>query len=118
MQTQAMQEHIRQVFQDEEFVKELFALATPQEVKAALAQKNIELTVEEIIQVRELLVKHIESGRELSDNELSQVQGGSALLFAGLVAAFLIGGAVLGGIAAAGSVGGAYIVNDKTQGQW
>ena len=118
MQTQAMQEQIRQVFQDEDFVRGLFDLATPQEVKVALAQKNIELTVEEIIQVRELIVKHLESGCELDDNALSQVQGGSALLMVGLAAAFLIGGAVLGGIAAAGSVGGAYIVNDKTQGQW
>ena len=118
MQTQAMQEHIRQVFQDEDFVRGLFDLATPQEVKVALAQKNIELTVEEIVQVREQIVKHIESDRELSDIELSQVQGGSTLLLVGLVAAFLIGGAVLGGIAAAGSVGGAYIVDQKTGGQW
>lgn len=119
MQAQAMQEHINQVFQDADFVNELFALATPQEVQAALAEKQVALTVEEIIQVRDLLVKYAETGYELSDSELAEIQGGC-------VGAVVIGvgvAVVLGLIAASAAFGGlsvgiAWAVNDQTHGAW
>ena len=67
---------IRQVFNDEEFVKGLFALETPEAVQAALRGRDVEMTMEEIRQVRELLVKRLETGEELTEEELTQVAGG------------------------------------------
>ena len=54
---------IREVFSDENFVKGLFELETPEEVQAALRQKDIALSVTEIVKVRELLLKRMETGR-------------------------------------------------------
>jgi hypothetical protein len=109
---------IREVFSDEVFVKGLFALETPVEVQQALHKKDISLTIEEIVKVRELLLKRMETGEELSEEELESVNGGAVvtcvLLIAALFAGALIGGAAVG----AGIIGGAYIVNDKTSGGW
>ena len=109
---------IREVFSDEVFVKGLFALETPAEVQQALRQKDITLSVDEIVKIRELLLKRLETGEELSEEELESVNGGAVvtcvLLIAALFAGALIGGAAVG----AGIIGGAYIVNDKTSGGW
>ena len=110
---------IREVFSNEEFVKGLFQLETPEQVQQALRQKDISLSVEEIVNVREVLLKQMESGQELSEQELERVTGGEmvticTILIAGLLLGALVGGAVAG----AGMVGGAYIVNDKTNGAW
>ena len=53
-----------EVCKDEEFVKSLLALDEPADVKAALEGKGIEMTEEEIIQVKDLLVKTAEKGGE------------------------------------------------------
>lgn len=111
---------IREIFSDEVFAKRLFAMETPEEVQAALQQKDISLSVEEIVKIRELILKQMETGVELSEEELTGVDGGcvlSALTF-GLIAAMIVG-ALVGGVAVGGGVvGAAYIVNDKTHGQW
>lgn len=111
---------IREVFSDENFVKGLFELETPEAVQTALRQKDVVLSVEEIVKTRELLLKHLETGAELSDEELTGVDGGCVLsvLTFGLIAA-MIAGALVGGVAVGGgAIGAAYIVNDKTHGQW
>ena len=109
---------IREVFSDEQFVKGLFAMETPAEVQQALRQKDITLSVDAIVKIRELLLKRLETGEELSEEELESVNGGAVvtcvLLIAALFAGALIGGAAVG----AGVIGGAYIVNDKTSGGW
>ena len=97
-------ERLKEVFSDEAFVKSLFELETVAEVQAALQEKGIELTEEEILGVRDLLIKveeggisaeqlekwaaQIESG-ELSEEMLEQVSGGSATLVAAAVVVFL-----------------------------
>ena len=88
-------EKMKEVFADEAFVKGLFELESAAEVQAALKEKGIEMTEEEILGIRELLVK-VESGEisaeqlengELSDELLEQVSGGSVLLAVGAVIA-------------------------------
>ena len=55
-------ERLKEVFLDESFVKSLFELETVAEVQAALREKGIELTEEEILGVRDLLIKVEEGG--------------------------------------------------------
>ena len=42
------QEKLQEVFSNEDFVKELLAKETPEEVQEMLAEKDIEVTIEEI----------------------------------------------------------------------
>ena len=49
---------MREVFSDEEFVKGLFELETPEEVQAALEEKEIELSTGEICQMRDFLIRY------------------------------------------------------------
>ena len=82
-------EKMKAVFADEAFVKSLFELDTVAEVQAALQEKGVELTEEEILGIRDLLGK-VENG-ELSEELLEQVSGGSVLLAIGGVAAAAFG---------------------------
>lgn len=107
---------IREVFSDENFVKGLFELETPEAVQMALRQKDIQLSTEDIMKIRDLLSKRLESGEELSDEELEGVAGG--VVFECVVGGLFVGALIIGLIAGAGAVGGAYIVNSKTEGQW
>ena len=66
-------ERMKEVFEDEAFVKELLTLETAQEVQEALSQKGVELTVEEIEQVADLLSRH--QTRELSEKEEKILEG-------------------------------------------
>lgn len=47
---------IKEVFSDEAFVKELLEKETPEEVQEILEKKDIELSIEEIVNLREMLV--------------------------------------------------------------
>ena len=84
---------MREVFSDEEFVKGLFELETPEEVQAALEEKEIELSTGEISQMRDFLIRYQEGtlteeekkvvefageyrDGELSEEELEDVSGG------------------------------------------
>ncbi|MDO4744882.1 MAG: hypothetical protein Q4A86_05835 [Clostridia bacterium] len=85
-------EKMKEVFSDEAFVKSVLELETAAEVQAALKEKGVELTEEEILAIRKLLSK-LESGEvtkeqlavwqkqaedgELSEEALEQVAGGS-----------------------------------------
>lgn len=55
-------ERLKEVFLDEAFVKSLFELETVAEVQAALREKGVELSEEEILGVRDLLIKVEEGG--------------------------------------------------------
>ena len=91
------EEKIREVFSDEGFVKELFSKETPEEVQALLAANDIELSIDEIVKLREILEKKLqqeENGEEISDDDLEDVSGGvfdliaiGTVLFLGVVAA-------------------------------
>ena len=82
-----------EVCKDEEFVKSLLALEEPSDVKAALEGKGIEMTEEEILQLRDVLVKTAEKGgEELSEDELESVAGGEICC---IIAGVLLGVTVL-----------------------
>ena len=105
-------EKLKEAFADEAFVKGLFELETAAEVQAALKEKGVELTEEEILSVRDVLAK-VESGEisaeqleqwtkqvesdELPEELLEQVAGGS-LMVAGLVILGICGAVALVGI--------------------
>lgn len=65
---------LREVFSDENFVKELVALETPEEVQARLKEKNVDLSMEQIEMLREKLGKQQDG--ELSEDDLEEVAGG------------------------------------------
>ena len=108
---------IREVFSDEAFVKGLFALETPQEVQAALNEKKIELSIEEIVKTRELLVRTAENGGMLRDEDLQEVSGGFVVSGAVIIgiAGILAG---IGIIAGAGVAGAAWGTDAATGGSW
>ena len=75
------EERIKEVFSDEEFVKKLFSKETPEEVQVLLAEKDIDLTVAEIVKLGEIVAKklqQIENGEpaELTEEEMADVVGG------------------------------------------
>ena len=70
-----MRNEIQAAFQDEKFAKGLFTLETPEEVQAALRGRGVEMTVAEIVKLRDGVVKH-QTGGPLSDSELESVAGG------------------------------------------
>ena len=98
---------MKEVFSDEAFVKGLFELESAAEVQAALKEKGIEFSEEEITSIRDFLLKveegditkeqlekwtvQLEDG-ELSEKELEIVAGGIALETVG----FVVGCAVIG----------------------
>ena len=91
------EDRVKEVFSDEEFVKELFSKETPEEAQAMLAEKDIEVSVEELVKLRDLLIKkaqQAEGSEELNDDELEDVSGG----IIGFAIAMLVGGALLGGL--------------------
>ena len=105
---------IREVFRDEEFVKKLLVLETPEEVQTTLQEQGIAISIEEIQETREFFLKNLNSGKELSEAELAEVQGGcvvftSLAIFLGTLAGAAIAGAV-GGVIAAGTIGGAVVM--------
>ena len=74
------EERIKEVFSDEAFVKELLSKETPEEVQAMLEDKDIEVSIAEIVKLRELLEKKAKNpDAELSDEDLEDVAGGSLL---------------------------------------
>ena len=82
-------EKMKEVFSDKAFVESLFELETVAEVQAALKEKDVELSEEEILSIRDLLGK-VENG-ELSEELLEQVSGGSILAAIGGIAAAALG---------------------------
>lgn len=65
---------VKEVFSDKEFVASLLKMDTPEEVQAALKEKGVDLTIDDILQIREACSRS--DVEELSDDELENVSGG------------------------------------------
>lgn len=100
------QEKIQEVFSDEKFVESLLQMEEPEMVQNALKEKGIELTVEELEQIRERLENGAEG--ELSEDDLDQVSGGIAIT------------TIVGAIAGIISMTSAAVsfVHTKSRGRW
>jgi len=75
------EERIKEIFADEEFVKELFSKETPEEAQALLAEKDINLSVEEIVKLKDIITAKLQAAEnsesaELTEEELEDVAGG------------------------------------------
>ena len=75
-----MQEKLNKALSDKAFAEKVFAMENPEEVRAALLEKDIDLDVEDLIEIKDLLVKHFEGGEELSEDDLEDVSGGLCTL--------------------------------------
>lgn len=104
-------ERVKEVFADEAFAKSVFELETASEMQAALKEKGIELSEEEITSIQDALMKvktgeitkeqiekwsvQLENG-ELSEEALEMVSGGLiACLIIQLVGVGIISGLAL-----------------------
>ena len=84
------EEKLKEALSDEAFVKELLAMEKPEDVQAALEEKGVEFTLDDIKQIGEVIRK-VQSGEisqeqleraangELSEDELEGVSGGILL---------------------------------------
>ena len=76
-----LQARFEELAKDEGFIRSLLALEEPADVQKALEEKDIELTIPEIMRIRDTLVKAMEKGNgELSEEELGEVTGGESVL--------------------------------------
>ena len=116
-------EKMKAVFADEAFIKQLFELETAAQVQAALKERGVGLTEEEILGIRDFIIK-VERGEisaeqlekwaaqeengELSEEALEQVAGGS--IIGAIIAIIGTKAAITGLVTVAGAalgVGGA-----------
>ncbi|MDY2700265.1 MAG: Nif11-like leader peptide family natural product precursor [Lachnospiraceae bacterium] len=67
-------ERMDEVFKDDKFVETLLAMETPEEMQNALAEKGVEVSLEEVVQAKNL-VSQYQAG-ELTEEELENVAGG------------------------------------------
>jgi predicted ribosomally synthesized peptide with nif11-like leader len=75
MINEQMNEQIQKIFSDEAFVAALLEMETPEDVQKAIADKGLELSLEDINTIKNSLSS--EEG-ELSEDDLENVAGGSA----------------------------------------
>lgn len=70
---------------DPSLVEKLFAIETPEEVQSLLKEQGIEFTLEEIVALRDAIVKAAEKGEsgELSEENLDGVAGGLSVITPG-----------------------------------
>ena len=97
---------MKEIFSDEQFVKSLFEMETAAAVQAALKEHGIDLTEQDILSIRDLLIKMdngeitqeqmeklqaMTEGCELSEDALENIAGGSitAILVGTLSMVFL-----------------------------
>ncbi len=87
---------VKEVFSDEEFVKGLMALEEPAEVQAALKEKGIEMTEDEVVQLRDVIVKLAEQAGENGELSLEQIDEAAGGIALGTV---VLGGLVFASVA-------------------
>lgn len=95
------EERIKEVFADEEFVKEFFSKETPEEAQAILAEKDIDVSIEELVAIKNIIDEKLQAAEngedgELCDDDLENVAGGVLLTFTGFVLISVAVPAVLG----------------------
>ena len=103
-------QRLREIFSDEAFVKHLFDQETPEDAQKVLEEKDVIVTIDQIVKYKELLEKHVNGEinlEEMSEKDLEEITGG--LITEGLL--------VIGGLLAFTGLmltgGAAYLVNEE-----
>ena len=78
-ETIIMQEKFTKAFSDKAFAEKVLAMETPEEVRAALLEKDIDLDVEDIIKIKDLMERRLNGGEELSEDDLEDISGGALI---------------------------------------
>jgi hypothetical protein len=79
-----IEEKIKEVFADEEFVKKFFGKETPEEAQDLLAEKDIDVSIEELIAIKNIVDEKLKAAAngeddEICDDDLENVAGGVLL---------------------------------------
>lgn len=98
---------IKEVFSDKEFVESLLGMETAEEVQAALKEKDLDLSIEDIKGIQKALTA--QETNELSEEEMENVAGGFVIT-AGIVSA-------IAGVVSATAGTGSF-VHRVTRGRW
>lgn len=104
------EELLKKVLEDADFTQSLLDMETEEEVQAALKEKGVEISTEDIDAIKRALENQGEG--ELSEDELENVAGGSLTVLAALGVASIIT-AACGGTVALGNK-----VNEWTRRRW
>ena len=101
------EERIKEIFADEEFVKEFFSKETPKEAQAMLAEKDIDVSIEELVAIKNIIDKKLQAAAdgedgEICDDDLENVAGGvlltgTAFLLIGVAVPVIVVGTIVGG---------------------
>ena len=109
---------IKEVFSDEAFVKQLLEQEEPEQVQALLLERDVDITIEQIVQIRDIVEKHLKGEiniNELSEEDLEKISGGFILSTGGVIVALtvsIVGSTVVGlGL-------GAGACHATTRGRW
>ena len=85
-------ERVKEVLADEAFVKELLSRETPEEAQALLAEKDIDISVEELVNIKDIIVAKLQAAEkgesaELTEEDLEAIAGGwvPTLVVAGFI---------------------------------
>ena len=70
---------IKEIFSDQAFVKKLSEMETAAQVQAELLKKGIELSEQDVLSLRDDIVAHFKSGKDLSLDALDNVAGGLSI---------------------------------------
>ena len=71
-----MRKRLEEAMKDKDFAEKLMALEEPEDVRKALLEKDVDLSVEEIKQIAELMSEHADDLDELTEDELEEAAGG------------------------------------------
>jgi len=66
------EERIKKVFSDEEFVKELFSKETPEEAQALLAEKEIDMSIDELVKLKDLVAAKLQAAENGESTEITE----------------------------------------------
>ena len=75
------EERMKEVFADEEFIKELLSKETAEEAQELLAEKDIDVSIEQLAKIKDIIVVKLQAAEngesaELTEEELADVAGG------------------------------------------
>ncbi len=99
------EKQIKELFSDEAFLASILSLETPEEVQAALKEKGLDISLEEVNKIAQGITKMRDG--TLSDDQLDDVSGGFAIALATGVSIYSVlftAGGVLGAGVGLGSM--------------